>query len=75
MDYFALGKIDAANFELNADDKTTAQQLRRDAYQAATGKGTMSVTITVKDEQGKPVVRSMRGDRFIVYLSAWPPFL
>ncbi|QQC64488.1 Ig-like domain-containing protein [Paraburkholderia ginsengisoli] len=63
MDYFELGKTDAANM--------THEEMFY-AFRTADGQGTMSVTITVKDVQGNPVVRNMRGDEFITYLTAWP---
>ncbi|MFM0391942.1 hypothetical protein [Paraburkholderia phytofirmans] len=66
MDYFAIGKTDAANM-------TRAE--RFDAWRYAVGKGSRNVTITAKDAQGNPVVRNMGAYDFIVYLTGWPPIL
>jgi hypothetical protein len=63
MDYMELGKSDAAN--MTWDDLFYA-------FRTADGLGTMNVTITVKDAQGNPVARNMRGDEFISYLAGWP---
>ncbi|WP_454752135.1 hypothetical protein [Cupriavidus necator] len=47
---------------------------RRAAFNHATGKASNlghPVTITVKDAEGKPVVRTMQQDEFIVYCTGF----